>query len=68
MSKIKELQMKISECHAKIKRIQDDCSHPEDCVTKKYGGSSGNYDPTCDEYWIDFHCDLCDKRWRTEQQ
>ena len=55
--------MEIEERQAKIRRIQNDCNHPEDCVTKKHGGSTGNYDPYDDRYWTDFHCSLCDKRW-----
>jgi uncharacterized lipoprotein len=24
---------------------------------------TGNYDPSSDKYWTEFHCALCDKRW-----
>ena len=67
MSKIKELKMKIAECQAKIERIQEDCSHPEDYVTKINKGDTGNWCPQDDSYWKECHCDLCDKRWREEQ-
>lgn len=36
--------------------------------TNSRGGSSrGNYDPGQDSEWIDYHCTLCDKKWRTEE-
>ena len=45
--------------------LQETCAHPD--VTKKYGGSTGNYDPSADSYWIDWHCPDCGKRWTTDQ-
>lgn len=45
--------------------LQEQCTHTN--VTKKYSGSTGNYDPSADSYWIDWHCPDCDKRWMTDQ-
>lgn len=67
MSIIKDLQDQIEVLQNRIKKIQDECNHPHACVDKKYDGSSGNYDPTADCYWINHHCQLCDKRWTTDQ-
>lgn len=41
------------------------CTHPD--VTKKYEGSTGNYDPTCDSYWIRWRCPDCEHTWITDQ-
>ena len=67
MSTIKELRKEIDERWAKIKRIQDDCSHPVDCVTKINKGDTGNWCPQDDSYWRECHCSLCDKRWTEDQ-
>jgi hypothetical protein len=64
---IAELKKQIKELQDKIKTIQDSCSHPEQCVTKKYGSNTGNYDPMADCYWIDFKCSLCEKFWTEDQ-
>lgn len=48
-----------------LKALQSLCQHPN--ATKKYDGSTGNYDRTADCYWIDHRCPDCDKRWRTDQ-
>lgn len=46
-------------------RLQGECTHPN--VKKKYRGSSGNYDPSADSYWIEFDCPDCGKRWQEDQ-
>ena len=51
--------------HEQRKQLQELCQHPN--VDKKYGSNTGNYDPSCDAYWIDWRCPDCDKRWITEQ-
>lgn len=48
-----------------LKALHNECPHPN--ATKKYDGSTGNYDPTADCYWIDYNCPDCGKRWKTEQ-
>lgn len=47
------------------KELQDLCLHLN--VSKKYQGSSGNYDPTADSYWIEFRCPDCKKFWTKDQ-
>ena len=46
-------------------KMQGNCLHPD--VDKKYCGSTGNYDPSADGYWIDWSCPDCGKFWRTDQ-
>ena len=60
-----KLEAKITELHGKITELQETCRH--DNLTYKCGGSSGNYDPSADCYWIDWHCEDCGKRWTTDQ-
>lgn len=45
--------------------LQKKCKHP--VVSKVYRADTGNYDPSCDSYWIDCHCLNCDKRWSEDQ-
>ncbi len=56
---------KIAKLHEQLSELQVLCTHPD--VTKKYGGSTGNYDPSCDAYWIDWACPDCGKKWTTDQ-
>jgi len=64
---IESLKNQIKEIQAKIEKIQEDCSHPPLVLQKIHKSNTGNYDPSNDSYWIDFHCQLCDKRWRQDQ-
>ena len=65
MNIVEELKSEIKAKQKRIKSIQDSCSHPKECITKKHSGSTGNYDKQ-DSYWTNFHCSLCDKSWRME--
>jgi len=64
---IAELKKQIAECYAKIAAIQAECNHPKSALKQEYKSNTGNYDPTADCYWIDFHCTLCDKWWSEDQ-
>lgn len=44
--------------------FQSQCPHGD--VTKTHKSNTGNYDPSADCYWTDFHCNDCDKRWSEE--
>jgi hypothetical protein len=61
-----KLEARIAEIQILIKQLQGVCPH--DNLTYKYGGDSGNYDRSQDEYWIDWHCNDCEKRWTTSQE
>jgi hypothetical protein len=50
---------------AAVQLLQTECQHSQ--PTMKYCGSSGNYDPSSNEYWIDWHCLDCGRHWTTEQ-
>lgn len=56
---------KIAKLNEQLSELQTLCTHPD--VTKKYGGNTGNYDPSADSYWIDWACPDCGKKWRTDQ-
>lgn len=43
---------------------QNKCKHKN--ATKKWGGNTGNYDPSADCYWTEFHCPTCLKRWTVD--
>ena len=40
---------------------QSKCKHKN--ATRTPGGSTGNYDPMEDRYWVSFNCPTCLKRW-----
>lgn len=50
---------------AALQLLQIECEHPT--PDAKYEGSSGNYDPSSDAYWIKWVCPDCGKRWQTDQ-
>lgn len=59
---IYERQVRLSE---ELYELQTTCTHP--MPNKKYGGNTGNYDPSADSYWIDWDCPDCGHRWTTDQ-
>jgi hypothetical protein len=62
-----KLKNDIRAIEARIADIQENCSHPSEALTDKAGANTGNYCPGDDSYWVDFHCHLCDKKWREDR-
>ena len=46
-------------------QLQLECVHEN--ASHVHKGSTGNYDPSCDSYWIEHRCPDCGKFWTTEQ-
>lgn len=67
MTIIAKLRAEIAERESKIHAIQAECSHPPAALTETPGSDTGNYDPSNDAWWSDYHCELCDKRWRVDR-
>ena len=65
MSIVQKLKAEIIDISKRIDSIQEQCSHPEEAVTKEHGASTGNPYET-NEYWTTFECSLCEKRWRMD--
>lgn len=64
--KIERINIKINALNEEIKTTQESCPHAD--LEYKYGGSSGNYDRSQDDYWLDWKCNDCGKRWTTSQE
>lgn len=62
--KLNQIQL---ELHQSFLKLQDQCDHSGD-LRYEYCGSGDNYDRSDDDYWIDWHCIDCNKRWTTSQQ
>lgn len=60
-TRVRQLKNIIKDSHDELSDHQEFCTHSD--VTKQSGGSTGNYDPSADCYWVDYHCNICDKRW-----
>lgn len=60
-----KLVKKQLDLYLQFEEIKELCTHPD--VTKQYKGSTGNYDPSCDSYWINWQCMDCGKKWVTDQ-
>lgn len=65
---IKDLQKQIKILQDIISNIQEECSHPYSCLKCVDKGDTGKYDPSCDSYWTEYHCLLCDKKWIVEEE
>lgn len=63
---VRDLKEEINILNKQIEEIQEHCSHPVACVDKVHKSNTGNYDPSCDHYWTDFKCHLCEKQWSEE--
>lgn len=63
--KRKRIEEKIKKLYEDLNHLQINCPHTNQA--KQYKGSTGNYDPHDDCYWIEFHCHDCNKRWSTPQ-
>ena len=61
---IDKLKAEIAIIQQKIVAIQEQCSHPVEALEKKHGSIEGYSEPT--QYYTDFHCQLCDKRWHED--
>jgi hypothetical protein len=59
-----KIKASIYNLELRLRNIQEKCLHIR--AEKKHGASTGNYDPSSDRYWTDFHCLECDKRWHEE--
>lgn len=66
MNSIQKIKEEIAYLQGVLAEIQEECSHPRHCVTKKHEANTGGYDVGSDRYWTNFHCNLCDKRWTEE--
>ena len=64
MNKVSELKQHIKTLQDEVVSIQEDCSH--DRIVYKYGSNTGNYDPSCDSYWVDIECLCCDKKFHID--
>jgi len=57
-------QFEINKIKIKISEVQKSCTHPEEYKIRTGGGANtGNYDPSSDCYWSNYHCELCNKKW-----
>lgn len=64
-TKRKRIEEKINKLEEERKQLQLICPH--NSHIKQYRGSTGNYDPHDDCYWIEYHCQDCNKQWSTPQ-
>jgi hypothetical protein len=62
MNIIATLKEQINELHSQIQCIQEQCSHPKNCVTSKQFRSNSNWDQFA-HYSVNKTCLLCEKQW-----
>jgi hypothetical protein len=60
-----KLRQKISKLCIELEDLKGQCTHPD--LIGEYGANTGNYDPSCDKYWVQFYCPCCGERWREDQ-
>ena len=64
MTIIQKLRDEITEREAKIKEIQEACSHPPICVIKEHHSNDADFGSR--HYWTSFRCELCEKKWQED--
>ncbi len=64
-TQIQRLKRTIVNAQAKIKQLQDSCSHIG--LEGKYEANTGNWCKEDDSYWVVFSCPVCEKRWTEDQ-
>lgn len=57
--KVQNIKKEINELQEKWDEIMDNCSHPPEHLKEKYDKSFSN-----NIYWVDYHCEICQKSWR----
>jgi len=60
-----KIKAKIQVLNDDLRKLQSECLHEN--ATHVHKGSTGNYDPSCDSYWVEHGCPDCDKFWTTEK-
>jgi predicted RNA-binding Zn-ribbon protein involved in translation (DUF1610 family) len=61
INKRKRIEQKIQDLHKQLETLQNECTHAS--VMKVNRADRGNYDPSCDRYWVEFKCPDCGKFW-----
>jgi hypothetical protein len=64
--KRKALELIARNAHDALAVLQSQCEHKGDLTYQYQGGGSG-WDKSSDDYWMDWHCYECGKRWTTDQ-
>lgn len=63
--KYNTITKKIDILMQELQDLQTECPHNH--VESKAGSNTGNYDPTANSYWTDFHCPDCEKKWTVQK-
>lgn len=61
------LELIAKNAHDALAALQNQCAHKGDLTYQYQGGGSG-WDKSSDDYWMEWHCYECGKRWSTSQQ
>ena len=61
-----QLELKRDRAVTKLNLHLSTCIHPSEYVDVQHKGNTGNFDPSADSYWTEYHCKLCDKKWRKD--
>ena len=63
---MQRLLAKEQKIHEEIVAVQTACPHLD--LVSTPGSSTGGWDYNSDSYWISYHCQDCDKRWRVDSK
>jgi hypothetical protein len=62
MTEAEKILKRITRARADLAKLQTNCPHPKEHVTKITGANTGNiYEPNV--YWTTFTCGVCHKIW-----
>lgn len=66
-SKLAKLKFEVELAEASYKKALQECTHPEDFLSKEAKANTGNLCEEDNSYWYEFHCRLCNQRWSEDQ-
>ena len=59
--KFSVIHKKLEHYADELAKLQKSCKHPN--VTHEHHSNTGNYDPSADCYWTEYHCPDCWAHW-----
>lgn len=67
MNIVTDIHKQIKELQDKLKKIQEECNHPLSARDYVNHGGGRTYDNPQGDYWTVHTCQLCGKKWHTDQ-
>ena len=61
-----QIEQEIGQAYMNLKSLQEECTHP--ALVGTFRSDTGNWSEVDDNYWVEFKCPDCGKRWDEDQK